>query len=152
MRTARQRTWLKLGVWPAGLSALLPVVVALFHLMPVMAAAPAAHPPSSHHEQAHHEPMHHGAHGEANAAAAVHNAEASLPADPSDGRAPHHNRPHCPLCFFLQGLHALPAPQAPALRLPSARAVMVERYEAPRRHIATVTTSQPRAPPLFPSA
>ena len=152
MRTARQRTWLKMGVWPAGLSALLPIVVALFHLMPVMAVVPAAPPPVSHHEAAHHQPMHHGDHGKASASLAAHQVEDSQPAADSHGGAPHNNRPHCPLCYFLQGLHALPAPQAPALRLPAARSVIVERYEAPIRRSATITTSQPRAPPPSPTA
>jgi len=147
MRSAKQRTWLKIGVWPAGLSALLPVVVALFHLMPAtmpaMAVTPTAHQPSSHHEQ-----PHHGAASDNLAAIAV---EDCHPSDESDGGAPHNTGPHCPLCFFLQGLHALPAPQAPALRLPSARVVMVGRYESPTGNFDIRPTSQPRAPPVSPT-
>lgn len=157
MRAARTKICLKIGLIPAFCSALLPVVVALFHLMPVM-MMPAMMPPSmavplapmAHHASARHE--HHNqtavemASADLESVAAVDEA-CHPPGEPCDD-PPRTMGMHCPFCLWLQGFHALPAPVAPALRLPSTSIAVVPRYEAPiTRHI-TQSTSQPRAPPI----
>ena len=156
MRAARTKICLKIGLIPAFCSALFPMVVALFHLMPAM-MLPAMMPgmavplaPVAHHISARHE--HHNQ-------AAVEMASADLASvatvgddchaagEPCDD-PPRTMGMHCPFCLWLQGFHALPAPVAPALRLPSARVVVVQHYEAPITRHVSQSTSQPRAPPI----
>ena len=86
---------------------------------------------------------------DANTEAATVEEDCHPPGEPCDD-PPRSMGMHCPLCLWLQGLHALPAPTTPALRLPVARVVMVQRYEAPLDHSFVQTTSQPRAPPISP--
>lgn len=156
MRPRWSTIWLKTGLVPAFCAALLPVVVALFHLMPAMAYAPAPHPAATHHAAAHHSHEHHGEADAESAVAAMEPAAAveedcHPPGEPCDDPPSHRMGPHCPLCLWLQGLHVLPAPVAPALRLPSTRAVIVERYEAPTVRSFAQSSSQPRAPPISPA-
>ncbi len=148
MRGVRKSIWFKIGVAPALGVALLPLLIALLHLAPVDAATMAAH-----HES---EPYHHTAASETRAAegevVATLDEDCHPPGEPcDDDPLPRSTGEHCPLCLWLQGLHALPAPAAPALRLPSTHVVVVQRYDAPRDHSVTRTTSQPRAPPLSPA-
>lgn len=151
MRMARKSTWFRIGLASAFAVALLPLVVALLHLMPASAMMPMKH----HAAAAHHEHEDHasGAVPDMVAASAkVIDGDCHPPGEPCpDDPLPPGMGAHCPLCLWLQGLHALPAPAAPALRLPTTHAVVVQRYEAPRDHSLTYATSQPRAPPISPA-
>jgi hypothetical protein len=151
MRSVRT-IWLKTGVWPAFGAALLPMLVALFHLMPAMGYGPAspAQPQPAHH--AHHQ----NTASDVDLAAASSDTQTAFneschpPGQPCD-TAPRDRGMHCPLCLWLQGFHALPAPIAPALRMPSVQIVMVQRHEVPAGRSFIQFTSQARAPPLSPA-
>ncbi len=148
MRGTRRSIWFRLGLAPAFGAAILPLLIALFHLAPVDAAMMAAHHAS--------EPHHHAATPETIAVdgevVAALDEDCHPPGEPCDDEPlPRNAGEHCPLCLWLQGFHALPAPAAPALRLPATRVVVVHRYETPRDHSVVRTTSQPRAPPISPA-
>lgn len=151
MRRARNSICFKIGLASAFGVALLPLFVALLHLMPASAMMPMAHHAAAVHRE--HDDHTTGAMPDvASASAAVIDEDCHPPGEPCDDDPlpPRSMGAHCPLCLWLQGLHALPAPAAPALRLPTTHVVMVQRYEAPRDHSVTHTTSQPRAPPITP--
>jgi hypothetical protein len=134
MRAPKRAIWLKIGTWPAFCAALLPVLVALLHLAPAIAAGPAG--PYGHVARA----------GEG---AALQN-YCHPPNEPRDG-APQKGVAHCPLCLWLQAFHALPAPLATALPVPSAQPFIVTRREQPVARSSLRVFSQPRAPPISPA-
>jgi hypothetical protein len=156
MRSVRT-IWLKIGVWPAFGAALLPMLVALFHLMPAMAYGPAfpSQPQPAHHAQ------HQSAASDVSLAAASSDTQTAvnenchLPGQAGDtaprGTVPRDRGMHCPLCLWLQGFHALPAPIAPGLRMPSVQIVMAQRHEVPAGRFFLQFTSQARAPPFSPA-
>lgn len=150
MRGARKSIWFKIGLAPALGVALLPLFVALLHLMPASAMMMAAH----HTETIQHDDSATGAIPNiVSASVAAIDEDCHPPGEPcDDDPLPRGTGAHCPLCLWLQGLHALPAPAAPALRLPSTHVVVVQRYDAPRNRSVVYTTSQPRAPPISPTA
>jgi hypothetical protein len=137
MHAPKRVIWLKIGTWPAFCAALLPVLVALLHLMPAMAAGPVGH--SEHHEHA----------AVAGEGVALQN-HCHPPDEPRDD-APQKGMAHCPLCLWLQAFHALPAPLATALPLPSAQPFVVTRREQPVACSSLHVFSQPRAPPISPT-
>jgi hypothetical protein len=138
MRAPKRTIWLKIGTWPAFCAALLPVLVALLHLMPAITAMPA-----SHHE--------HQEHAALVGESAAHQGDCHPPDEPCDD-TPQKGLAHCPLCFWLQGFHALPAPVTAALSVPTARPFVVTRHEQPIARSSHNISSQPRAPPISPAA
>lgn len=141
--------WFRIGLGSAFVTALLPVLVALFHLLPAaQSAMPAAHSAaaSPHHQHAaHHE---HAAPLEvAVVLAKASQADCSPSGAPCD-QPPRHAVGHCPLCFWLQGLHALPAPDVAAAPLPSGTAQTLPGYEPVFAGTHLFVATQPRAPPI----
>lgn len=136
MAKSMQASWRRIGLGAAFVTALLPVLVALLHLLP-----PAVHAaPNAHHQHASH-------------AALVYDhpsaAEYQTPPD-----APRHGDSrssvgHCPLCFWLQGFHALPAPDVVAATpLPSGTARALPWHEPDFVLVRLSGATQPRAPPI----
>lgn len=148
MRGTRRSIWFRLGLAPAFGAAILPLLIALFHLAPADAAMMAAHHDSEPH---HHATMVETTAADGEALAAI-DEDCHPPGEPCDHDSlPPSMGEHCPLCLWLQGFHALPAPAMPALRLPATRVIVVHRYDAPRDHSVVQATSQPRAPPISPA-
>lgn len=152
MSRSTRALWFRIGLGVAFATAVLPVLVALLHLMPVEVRDAPAHQP-------HAQPMHAaavGTHAEMPAHKAhQHEAPVAPLRDTSD--SPRDEQPwqaagHCPLCFWLQGLHALPAPDASPVPLPSGIAAALPRYEPSVRDARFATNTQPRAPPILLSA
>lgn len=151
----KREFWLKLGLWPAVFVALAPMVVALLHLAPMAppSGRPAVHHAAEHQpkRQAHHHHDHAaGAHDIAaldDAAPEDRHAAAAPPETQPADTPSHHARPHCPLCLWLQGFHALPAPEAIVLRRQQERAVALVQRDTPFRIAAIRATAQARAPP-----
>jgi hypothetical protein len=153
--SARRTVWFRTGLGPAFFAALLPILVALFHLAPpALGGEPAAHHGHAGHGSA--------AHGTADMALAADDEDDCHPADTSAGQQPGSDQqsgeqqrrpgPHCPLCLWLKAFHALPAPEAVILRLQNGGEPIVPRREPPARSAAIDTTAQPRAPPHSPAA
>jgi hypothetical protein len=127
---------LRVGLWPALATALLPVIVALFHLLP------SAHgtQPAAHHAS-------HAIHAAAEAApTAADDPDCHPPGAPCDEQ-PRRAPGHCPLCFWLQGIHALPAPDALPAPQPGRVALVLPWHRPQLVAIRHAIAAQPRAPP-----
>jgi hypothetical protein len=125
----------RIGLGAAFVTALLPVLVALLHLLP-----PAIHAePKEHHHHAAHVGL---VHGQAHAAA-----EYQAPDTSRDGES-RSKIGHCPLCFWLQGSHALPPPDTIAAPAAVATAIALPWHEPTFVAIRLSITAQPRAPPV----
>lgn len=135
MARSMQASWRRIGLAASFVIALLPVLVALLHLLP-----PAVHAePKAHHQHARH-------------AGLVYDpspaAEYQTPDTPRDGDS-RSSVGHCPLCFWLQGFHALPTPDVVAatpLRSGTARALPWHESDFVLLRLSSAT--QPRAPPI----
>jgi hypothetical protein len=119
----------------AFVTALLPVFVALIHLAPAASAEPSSH----HHRDV--LPV------EAGVLAAAVEPDCHPPGIPCDEK-PRQTAGHCPLCFWLQGLHVLPVPDTTAAPLPNSTAVALSWHEPVFVTIRLSITAQPRAPPV----
>jgi DNA-binding transcriptional LysR family regulator len=126
---------LRIGFGAAFVTALLPVLVALLHLLP-----PAVHvEPKAHHHHAAHVGL---VHGQAHAAV-----EYQAPDTPRDGES-RSKIGHCPLCLWLQGFHALPAPDAIAAPVAGIAVIALPWHAPAFVAIRVSVTAQPRAPPV----
>jgi hypothetical protein len=154
---AQRAIWLKLGLWPAILVALAPIVVALFHLapMPMMMTMMQAERPAVHHRatpsQSQQPAHHHHGHGAAADDNAIQLAaappEEECPPAEQQGVPSHQAQPHCPLCLWLQGFHALPAPDIALLRQPREHTATFIARETTVSVVTFRAAAQPRAPP-----
>lgn len=127
--------WVRIGLGTALVTALLPVLVALLHLLPAVLHAE----PEAHHQ--------HALHAQADPLLAEANVKTSQAPD-APRREPTQTAGHCPLCFWLQGFHALPAPEAIAAPVANAAVMALLWHEPAFVAIRLSITAQPRAPPV----
>jgi hypothetical protein len=127
--------WFSIGLGSAFVTALLPVLVALLHLLPAVLHTE----PGSHHQHARHTeagPVH----------AQAHLADYQVPDAPRE--QPRQTAGHCPLCFWLQGFHALPPSHATAAPVAAGTVTTRPWYEPAFVTLRFSITAQPRAPPV----
>ena len=163
----RQHIWFKFALGPALGAALLPLIVALLHLMPPQGqrAADAAMAPGRAVTAA---TMEHGAHRDGvhgraapDGAPSLHGSHhATVTCGPpsegvADGERPASPsaRPHCPLCLWLQAFHILPPPNAPVVAcLPSEATDIFAPLDLRLDGARLTQLPQARAPPSSPIA
>lgn len=134
MARSMRALWRRIGLGAAFINALLPVLVTLLYLFP-----PAVHAePKARHQHASHAGLVYD-HPPA--------AEHQTPDTPRDGDS-RSRVGHCPLCFWLQGCHALPPPDVAAMPLPSGTARALPWHEPSFVLVRLSSATQPRAPPI----